>query len=571
MSNGTHCWKHDIWYPSLSECPRCLAEESSERQREHFDRQEDANRASEEMERERNELLREQEEASQQRHEEHLGYLRGLEKQRREQREEELRAEREAREEETERRREISEAEIADHREIAANAWQLQAESKRERGWELFTAGLHEEGLEKLNESVKEDPGNLDSWVSLATAYRLLGDEPNQGRATRKQLGLLTLPKYGKYIGNFERTLDELSGLQPEFLVEFTSVLSERCVQVEAGDSNVLDTWQGLARLFKSISNSAGWSRSIQNQIRLLHHTDVLKDFVFVLDQIPRGDTNLSNQVGDILISRSTSMKNTRNDPSDMSKLLDRGFFTHVCVLLRGMPQDLTALGLLLWAHKKATAAIPTCELDSYLQGIPNDKRFDAWRQYSGAYGVFANVSLNLDPDREIRNILFTSLRDQYVRWTPQISVQFRALAVQQANMNAIRDGSEKWAKGAAAAALVIAMFLPTIQLKVWGAVLLCLSAYLFVREMLSKALLLEAAKKGYQALRASEWNQWRTLLVDTAEPYDSIPPPPSPAMPSAHLKVAFVAGGLVLVAVLWYGARVYEGLNGLRGVPVIE
>ena len=22
MPNGTHCWKHDIWYPPLGECPR---------------------------------------------------------------------------------------------------------------------------------------------------------------------------------------------------------------------------------------------------------------------------------------------------------------------------------------------------------------------------------------------------------------------------------------------------------------------------------------------------------------------------------------------------------------------
>ena len=42
MPSGTHCWKHDLWYPSLGECPRCLAEESAERQREHFERQEEA-------------------------------------------------------------------------------------------------------------------------------------------------------------------------------------------------------------------------------------------------------------------------------------------------------------------------------------------------------------------------------------------------------------------------------------------------------------------------------------------------------------------------------------------------
>ena len=61
MPNGTHCWKHDIWYSSRGECPSCLAAESAERQREHFERQEEASRDAEEMARQRNELLREQE------------------------------------------------------------------------------------------------------------------------------------------------------------------------------------------------------------------------------------------------------------------------------------------------------------------------------------------------------------------------------------------------------------------------------------------------------------------------------------------------------------------------------
>jgi ribosomal protein L37AE/L43A len=36
------CWKHDIKYPFPSECPRCQAEEVAKRQREHFDRMEEA-------------------------------------------------------------------------------------------------------------------------------------------------------------------------------------------------------------------------------------------------------------------------------------------------------------------------------------------------------------------------------------------------------------------------------------------------------------------------------------------------------------------------------------------------
>jgi hypothetical protein len=48
MLDGTHCWKHDIWYPPLGECPRCLAEESAELQREHFERQEEARHIAEE-------------------------------------------------------------------------------------------------------------------------------------------------------------------------------------------------------------------------------------------------------------------------------------------------------------------------------------------------------------------------------------------------------------------------------------------------------------------------------------------------------------------------------------------
>lgn len=81
MPSGTHCWKHDTWYPSLGECPRCLAEESAERQREHFERVEeaahDAEEREEERERERErreeealERDRERQEEQQQRHEE---------------------------------------------------------------------------------------------------------------------------------------------------------------------------------------------------------------------------------------------------------------------------------------------------------------------------------------------------------------------------------------------------------------------------------------------------------------------------------------------------------------------
>ena len=565
MPSGTHCWKHDIWYASLGECPRCLAEDSAERQREHFERQEEASREAEErhaeMAREHIELLREQEEAEQQRHEELLEHQRELEEQRREQREHELEAQREAWEEETERRREISEAETAHRREIAANAWQLQAESKRARGSELFSAGLHEEGLAKLNESVKEDPGNLDSWVSLASAYRVLEDKPNRDRAIRKQLGLLRLPTNGKYIGNFERTLAQISGLPPEFLVEFTNVVNDRCNQVEAGDSDTLDTWHGLTRLFKSISDPVGWRRSIQNQIRILNKTERLKDFVFVLDQIPHSDTELFKQVRDTLTSRAKSLRISKNDVSEMSKLLEWGFADQVCLLLRGMNQDLTVQGLLVWAHLKGNSQAPTREIDACLQSFPCDMRIEVRKQYTVAEGFFSN-NLNLDPDRKIRNALIMSLRDQYVRWVVQISGQFKVLALQQVNMNAVREEADKWAKGAAAVAFVISMFLPTMQLKIGGAAVLCLAAYLVVREMLSKALMLEAASKGYQSLRGDEWNQWRTMLMLDADPYDSVPLPPQPPMPSAHLKIAFVAAGLVL-GVIGYGVgQVYPLLT---------
>src|ERR1051326_1204060 len=72
MPNGTYCWKHDIWYPPLGECPRCLAEESAERQREHFEREEEARQRAEEREPEALEREEEREQERERRHEERV-------------------------------------------------------------------------------------------------------------------------------------------------------------------------------------------------------------------------------------------------------------------------------------------------------------------------------------------------------------------------------------------------------------------------------------------------------------------------------------------------------------------
>ena len=156
-----------------------------------------------------------------------------------ERRHEKMREELEAQKEDDERRQEemleAMEAQREAQRADIANAWQLQSESKTDRAYELYEAGMHEQALRLALEAIGEigeqgDPSNLRGHQIASWALEGLRRLPEAHKYYRNQISLLKTSRYKDYPSFF---LGVLKGLPNDggLLESYSITLQEAAPQ----------------------------------------------------------------------------------------------------------------------------------------------------------------------------------------------------------------------------------------------------------------------------------------------------------------------------------------------------
>jgi hypothetical protein len=92
----------------------------------------------------------------------------------------------------TEGQRRIAEQAAREQERIAATAWQVEAQAKIARGFQLLKAGLFDDAIQLLRRATEEDPGNWAGHVTLAVAFWKGGDESRGLEEFRKSVVLLS-------------------------------------------------------------------------------------------------------------------------------------------------------------------------------------------------------------------------------------------------------------------------------------------------------------------------------------------------------------------------------------------
>src|SRR5258708_9476769 len=59
-----------------------------------------------------------------------------------------------------------------EQRQTKAESWKLQAESKSDRAFDLYRAGMYGEAVDLAQRAIKQDPGNIQPYICVAWALQ---------------------------------------------------------------------------------------------------------------------------------------------------------------------------------------------------------------------------------------------------------------------------------------------------------------------------------------------------------------------------------------------------------------
>ena len=88
-----------------------------------------------------------------------------------------------------------------------SEAWQLQAQSKSDRAYELLEAGMYAEAVRLSKEAINQDPSNIAPYMTAAWALHENGHESKAVEYFRKQISLLNTPRYARSPADFYSVL----------------------------------------------------------------------------------------------------------------------------------------------------------------------------------------------------------------------------------------------------------------------------------------------------------------------------------------------------------------------------
>ena len=539
----TRCWTCNTYYDDSGSCPRCYELEETRR----IQTESDGRRAAQ-LEHQ-NELMQELAEEEQRRHDEHLDFMREQAEKEREQREEELEQQREVLEAETERRREDQQEALRQQRDIASNRWRMQAESKRARGSQLLEAGMHRDALRTLREAAGEDPGNLNTWISLERVYSVLDDKPRRRDAILNQLRLLSLPEY-RGLTTFESVLNTIQSTDSDLIALFQEKLVARAAMAtHAG----LPDWKALSEMFRRIGDVPNWRAAVQRQIGLLASTTKLPDFVGVLDQIARTDQMLLTEFRRVLGESHARVSITLADSNSLYALAARGLNEDILALADSLIQRKEALashGISIWATTVAGRHFSGTNLERYLGRHAMEQRSAVLAEFQSVDASLSGVASVLAQQAPLRESLRRAICSRYQQWWSAILARLREQALAQVAIGPIASSAQRWAIAASIGAIIAAFAVPSIGWKLFAAAVLGLPCFYGVREELRQSAQAESAGPIFEQLKKEELDRWTSIAGshERSEMVNALPPPVS--IPSRKIRYAVIAGMILAVMI---------------------
>jgi len=98
----------------------------------------------------------------------------------------------------------------AEHKKTTSEAWQLQAEAKAKRAYELYKAGLNDEAIKLCFEAISQDPGNIKPYRIAVWSFEILGQDIKSKELLKKQINLLKTSDYQNSQGDALKVLQDI-------------------------------------------------------------------------------------------------------------------------------------------------------------------------------------------------------------------------------------------------------------------------------------------------------------------------------------------------------------------------
>lgn len=122
----------------------------------------------------------------------------------------------------------IADAAIAQRRTVA-EAWKLEADAKEDRAFQLYEAGMYEEAAALAENAIKQDPGNVQPYITAAWALQKLGQNARATTLFQKQIKLLSTSDFRSRPQIFSTVLGGLPD-SDELLDSFCECAEQFCI-----------------------------------------------------------------------------------------------------------------------------------------------------------------------------------------------------------------------------------------------------------------------------------------------------------------------------------------------------
>jgi len=289
-------------------------------------------------------------------------------------------------------RTEMAVAHAADkRRETEAESWKLQAQSKTNRAYDLYKAGMYPEAFDLAEQARQDDKGNIVPYMVAAWALEAGGSHVEASWYYTKQIELLRMPENRDSV---QTILQVLRGLpdDPGLREKFSSLLAE-----------ISARWKGSPGACELLCE--------------LLEKDFLTEARSLMQSLSRGPGSV------FLDSVSRNASRTPEWIALTHKLIDRSLLREARLFLEFYSTEILLGQLYLLAVRISLGESPAQQLKSFLAGIPFDKGgevLDAFKHFAANGDRFPASTI-----RRVRE----EIQARYEQWKPEIASARQKLA----------------------------------------------------------------------------------------------------------------------------------------------